>query len=78
MTGFPCASVDSLTTSVDWIAAATKVSADRILRRRPAQIWALDSGVVPGGLMGAVKAILLVDDIVSGEEVVDTVLARSE
>jgi len=32
---------------------------------------------VPGGFMGAVKAILLVEDIVSETEMNDTVLAKA-
>lgn len=64
VTELPCESVDSLITSVDSIAAATNVSADRIFKSNPAQICESESGVVPGGLMGAVKATLLVDDIV--------------
>lgn len=46
------------------MAAGTNVSADRHLRRSPAQIWEIVRGVVPGGLMGAVKARWLVVDIV--------------
>lgn len=45
------------------MAAGTKVSADRHLRRRPAQIWEVVRGFVPGGLMGAVKARLFVVDM---------------
>jgi hypothetical protein len=51
----------SLSTVVDWIAAGTKVSAERHFRRRPFQIWVGVRMVeVPGGLMGAVKARLWV------------------
>ena len=62
MTGFPDeVSTVSLSTGVDWIAAGTKVSAEVILRSRPAQIWErVSAGVAPGGLIGAVKAILFV------------------
>lgn len=63
--GFPVeGSTESLMTFVDWIAAGTKVSADRILRSSPFQICSVvRTGVVPGGLIGAVKAMLFVDDI---------------
>lgn len=60
MTGFPVeGSTDSLMTLVDWIAAGTKVSAERILRRRPFQTCSGVIVVEPGGLIGAVKATLL-------------------
>lgn len=55
------------------MAAGTKVSADRHLRRRPAQIWEIVRGVVPWGLMGAVKARLLVVDIVFEEDVRESI-----
>lgn len=47
------------------MALGTKVSADRIFRRRPAQIWSWWSfGLAPAGLMGAVKAMLFVDMVI--------------
>ena len=46
---------------MDWMAAGTKVSAERHLRRRPAQIWGIVRRVgVFGGFRGAVKARLFV------------------
>lgn len=65
MTALPVdGSMVSLVTLVDWIAAGTNVSAERILRRRPFQICSgVRVGVTPGGLIGAVKAMLFVDDI---------------
>lgn len=56
-------------TLVDWIAPGTNVSAERILRRRPFHICSgVTTGVAPGGLIGAVNATLLVEDILRGCE----------
>lgn len=51
-------------TVVDSIAFGMKVSAERILSNSPAQTCSfLRIGVVPGGFMGAVNAILLTEGI---------------
>lgn len=53
------------------MAAGTKVSAERHLRRRPAQIWEVVRWVcVFGGFSGAVKARLFVGAMVVEVEVV--------
>lgn len=54
-------------TDVDWMPAGTKVSAERILMRNPAQIWSrVRTGVDPGGFTGAVKAMLFVEYVIFG------------
>lgn len=68
-------------TDVDWMPAGTKVSAERILMRNPAQIWSrVRTGVDPGGFTGAVKAILLVEYVIFGgaRRMVWRQLSRSE
>lgn len=61
-------------TFVDWIAAGTKVSAERILRRSPFQTCSVVStGVEPGGLIRAVKATLL-DILASVREVLNWIV----
>lgn len=51
------------------MAPGTNTSAERIFKSRPFQICSEErTGVAPGGLIGAVKAMLLVEDILGGYE----------